>query len=86
MPRKTPELPDVQIRRLRHGTTKSGKPWKRQLYNYRLRIIPIMITISGISAIMSIASFISLLLLKSALANLCGNYSNKLVRQHHNVT
>ena len=55
MPRKTPELPDVQIRRLRHGTTKSGKPWKRQLYNYRLRIIPIMITISGISAIMSIA-------------------------------
>jgi hypothetical protein len=30
MPRKTPELPDVQIRRLRHGETKSGKPCKRQ--------------------------------------------------------
>ena len=41
-----------------------------------------MITISGISAIMSIASFISLRLSNSALASLCGNYSNKLVRQH----
>jgi len=30
MPRKTPELPDVQIRRLRHGKTKDGKPCKRQ--------------------------------------------------------
>jgi len=30
MPRKTPELPDIQIRRLRHGTTKSGKLCKRQ--------------------------------------------------------
>ena len=30
MPRKTPELPDVQIRRLSHGTTKNGKPCKRQ--------------------------------------------------------
>ena len=30
MPRKTPELPDIQIRRLRHGTAKSGKPCKRQ--------------------------------------------------------
>ena len=30
MPRKTPELPDVQIRRLRHSTTKSGNPCKRQ--------------------------------------------------------
>ena len=30
MPRKIPELPDIQIRRLRHSTTKNGKPCKRQ--------------------------------------------------------
>jgi integrase len=30
MPKKIPELPDIQIRRLRHDITKTGKPCKRQ--------------------------------------------------------
>jgi integrase len=30
MPKKIPELPDIQIRRLRHDKTKTGKPCKRQ--------------------------------------------------------